>query len=218
MRGEISWLENVFVRRWILSSILIAGHVWCVACFASYTWATVWLFQYPKGQPMQMKLIGAMGVMFFIAQLFAIVRTTPSGCVADLGLFLYALAFFIFWWAVPYARRAMLNVAFTATQPARLLTDGPYRYIRHPFYASYFAFWIAGVLVSLRPWLLLSVVCMGSFYSLAIRQEETEFRQGPLRDAYKAYELATGKLLPRLIRSRDSVGAIFFALALLGKR
>ena len=141
--------------------------------------------------------------MFFIAQLFAIDRANAVGWVADLGLFLYALAFFTFWWAVPYARRAMLNIAFTPTQPARLLKEGPYRYVRHPFYASYFAFWIAGVFVSRQPWLLLSVVCMGGFYVYAIRQEEHEFTQGSLREPYGAYAIVTGRIFPRLIRRRE---------------
>lgn len=86
-----------------------------------------------------------------------------------------------------------------------LLTQGPYRYIRHPFYASYLAFWAGGVLVSSELFLLLSVVGMGLFYILAMRQEEQEFRQGSLRDAYKVYSQNTGKILPRLLRRPNSL-------------
>ena len=177
----------------------IIGLLCSIVCFASYTWAIVALFNKPDGQPMKMKLVSGMGFIFFLAQLVAIVRGKPLVWLAILGICFYGIAFVLFWWAVTAVRGAGLNVAFTTTQPSKLLIYGPYRYIRHPFYASYLAFWIAGVMVSSEPLLLPCVVCMGLLYTLAMKQEEREFRQGPLREAYHDYALVTGKVLPRVI-------------------
>jgi protein-S-isoprenylcysteine O-methyltransferase Ste14 len=138
-----------------------------LVCFASYTWAIVVLFHRPERLPVQMKFSSAAALIFFSAQLFGIVRAKPLEWVAFIGFLFYAVAMSLFWWAVPYARDAALNIAFTPTQPRKLLAEGPYKYVRHPFYSSYCAFWIAGVLASLQPWLLLSVICMGGFYIFA---------------------------------------------------
>ena len=180
--------------------LLIFAFFLSVICFASYAWGNVRLFQHRLQRPVQMKFINGMGVLFFGAQLLSIFLGRPIALLAAFGFALYIVAFCLFWWAVPYARAAKLNVAFTPTQPTELLTRGPYRYIRHPFYASYFCYWIAGVVISRQPWLLLSVVCMGSFYIFAILREEQEFKQVPLADLYIAYALVTGCLFPRLLR------------------
>jgi protein-S-isoprenylcysteine O-methyltransferase Ste14 len=178
----------------------VVGLSGSIACFASYTWAILRLFARPNGRPIQMTFVTILGFIFFLGQLFTILRGKPIVWVATLGLFFYAIAFALFWWAVPVAREARLNVAFTTTRPRMLLTQGPYRYIRHPFYASYLAFWTGGVLVSSELFLLLSVLGMGLFYILAMRQEEQEFRQGSLSNAYKVYSQSTGRILPRLLR------------------
>jgi protein-S-isoprenylcysteine O-methyltransferase Ste14 len=78
------------------------------------------------------------------------------------------------------------------------MIEGPYRYVRHPFYLSYIAFWTAGLLVSRNMWLLIPLAVMGMFYWSAIRQEEQELSRGSLQNEYRQYKLTTGGLFPRL--------------------
>lgn len=178
-----------------------AGLVLSSACFASFSWAVARLFAAPQGsQPAAMKWLGALGVAFFVLQLLSIAYL-PSGshrAVSIAGLCLFVVALSVFWWAVPYARSAKLRIAFADGQPDQLLTGGPYRYVRHPFYASYLMFWLAGVHVSQQWFLVSSVVVMGLFYVKAIRKEEGEFLSGDLAEPYRAYAANTGALLPRL--------------------
>lgn len=199
--GTSGFSGNSGHRGYILTTITMIALVLSVVCFASYGWANLRLFDHRGGLPLQMKFINGMGVAFFLAQLLSIARAKPIAWFSALGFCLYAVAFWLFWWAVPFARSARLNVAFTITQPSTLLTEGPYRFIRHPFYASYFSYWSAGILVSRQVWLLLSLICMGAFYISAILREEREFRRGPLQLLYAAYAKDTGCLFPRVVRS-----------------
>jgi protein-S-isoprenylcysteine O-methyltransferase Ste14 len=170
----------------------------CVACFASFAWSIRKLFQRPIGMLLRMKLLSVPGFIFFLAEVYAIIRAQPAPSTSSMvGLLFYLFTLSLFWWAVPYAKHASLSISFTPSQPAKLMIEGPYRYIRHPFYSSYLAFWAAGLLVSRNPWLLIPLAVMGMFYRSAIRQEEREFGQGSLRNEYQQYRLVTGGLIPR---------------------
>ena len=117
--------------------ISLIALVMSASCFGSYIWGIWTLFQRVKHFPIQMKLINALGLFFFAAQILSILRAKfHSMGVTAVGLVLYGVALILFWWAVPYARRSKFAVAFTPVQPTILVCDGPYQYIRHPFYSS----------------------------------------------------------------------------------
>jgi protein-S-isoprenylcysteine O-methyltransferase Ste14 len=90
-------------------------------------------------------------------------------------------------------------VAFAPAVPTALVLDGPYRYVRHPFYASYLLAWLAGCAATANPWLLLTVVWMFGFYYVAARGEEESILQSGLADVYREYRNRTGMFLPKVI-------------------
>src|SRR5262249_38270685 len=69
---------------------------------------------------------------------------------AWIAVLLYAAAAALWWWAVKATRAAPPALAFSQSTPDRILTNGPFRHIRHPFYASYSLFWIGGAVASLH--------------------------------------------------------------------
>lgn len=138
----------------------------------------------------------AAGIFFSIAQIALILRERPASWRMASALDLYVVALCFFWWSVPQAARARLHIAFTNVTPGTLLVDGPYAYVRHPLYASYLLYWIAGAFIS--GWLWASVFVMGCFYFTAMRQEEESFRISPLAASYEAYKRKTGALFPVL--------------------
>jgi protein-S-isoprenylcysteine O-methyltransferase Ste14 len=167
-----------------------------VTCFGSFSWAIVRLFAASTRASSRMKLVGVTGLLFSVAQIAMIALARPQCWARGSALVLYVVALGLFWWAVPHAVTAQLNIAFTNATPVILLVDGPYAYIRHPFYASYLLYWVAGAFIS--NWLWVSVFVMGCFYFTAIRQEENGFRSSPLAGSYEAYRRETGALFPVL--------------------
>jgi protein-S-isoprenylcysteine O-methyltransferase Ste14 len=75
---------------------------------------------------------------------------------------------------------------------------GPYRYIRHPFYAAYNLTWAAGFAATGWWPLAATAVVMGAVYERFARGEERAFLNGPLAREYSDYRRQAGKYFPRI--------------------
>ena len=81
----------------------------------------------------------------------------------------------------------------------RLVTRGPYRYVRHPLYTALFLGYL-GTLLALQSWTL--TVWFPVFivsYVLFAKEEERVMENG-FGEAYRAYRQQAGMFLPRLTR------------------
>jgi protein-S-isoprenylcysteine O-methyltransferase Ste14 len=85
---------------------------------------------------------------------------------------------------------------------------GPYKRVRHPFYASYLLYWFAGVCATEVWGMDASVIVMGSVYWRAAAQEETEFLQGKGAESYRAYIRKTGRFFPKLKKGHEVFGSL----------
>lgn len=185
-----------------MATLSIVAVALSAVCFASFAWSIGWLFDRPEaGTPGAMRWLGVAGIVCFAAQQACLFYPSPDArpMLQVAGLALYGAAFGLFLWTVPFARQAKLRVAFAPSAATAVVARGPYRILRHPFYASYGLFWMAGVLASQRWELLASVLVMSAFYAVAIVREEREFLAGPLASEYGAYRARTGAVFPRLL-------------------
>jgi len=80
-----------------------------------------------------------------------------------------------------------------------LITDGPYRWIRHPMYTTLFSFFVGLMLVSAN-WLVVMLVILSIFVLYMRIGKEEKMMIEQFGDEYRAYMRCTGRLLPRLIR------------------
>jgi hypothetical protein len=108
---------------------------------------------------------------------------------------LYALSGTLFWWAVAVSRR-QLRACFCGGGEAVVIVAGPYRWIRHPFYAAYGLTWLAGALATFWWPALLAGAAMCGVYWKAAQREEAALRQGPAGALYREYQRATGHFWP----------------------
>lgn len=116
------------------------------------------------------------------------------------GFGLQAGAGVLFAAAIRASRQARLEYAFTEEKPRGLLEEGPYRYIRHPFYTSYIVFWSGWALATWSIYSLLSLIVLIALYVIAARSEERKFAETPMAAAYAAYKRRAGLFWPRLMR------------------
>ncbi len=173
-----------------------------VVCFISFAWAVKkhFLLTDSDKMPSQMRVLSALAFVFMVLQLITIVDTSDAGVWAtSFGLILYSTSLVVFWWAVA-TTKDRLTLAFSTDGPQYLITIGPYRYIRHPFYTSYILFWLAGAIVT-SEWLLVPpVVIMTFLYFRAARMEEGKFACSDLNMHYKGYRERTGMFVPRIFK------------------
>ncbi len=84
--------------------------------------------------------------------------------------------------------------ASASTTPGGLVTSGPYRYIRHPIYASVLMFCWAAVLGNLSLAAVILGIVITAAIAVRIRSEEKML----LRDypAYRGYAAITARIVP----------------------
>jgi len=172
-----------------------------LSCFAGFAWAIKKHFcTVGKGfdMPAGMRVVSLLGLLFMISQLIAVATTTEFNFWAAIaGALFYILSFTLFWWAIAATRQKRLTLAFSEDAPEHLLASGPYRFVRHPFYAAYIFFWLAGLIATLQWWLFISVVAMTVLYFRAARMEENKFAITRLNAEYLSYRERTGMFLPK---------------------
>lgn len=168
-------------------------------CFVSFIWAMKGFFRVAGEVPSGTRVIQAVGFLFMVAHLILLLQPREiESWIRLSSLILYVISFAIFWSCIYVNKRQPLTLAFSNDQPQHLTIGGPYRYVRHPFYLSYSLAWIAGAVATAQPWLLISVLVMGTIYYLAATKEERKFLTSPLSSDYIHYRSQTGMFIPRL--------------------
>ncbi len=86
----------------------------------------------------------------------------------------------------------------------RLVTEGPYRYIRHPLYTALFLGYI-GTMLALQSWTLVAwLPAFVASYLLFAKEEEKVMVCG-FGEAYRVYRRQAGMFLPKWARVRADV-------------
>ncbi len=161
-------------------------------CFASFGWAMARHFE-PGGKPKPGMLLTALAVpVFAAAQLWATLALPAPGAAPAMVLYVAAAA--LFWSAIRVTRGRRLGACFQQQEPSGIVTAGPYRYVRHPFYLSYSLVWAGGFVATRWAPLALVAIFMAVLYYRAARQEERTLLSSSHADVYRAYLRQTGRL------------------------
>jgi len=124
-------------------------------------------------------------------------RSEQSG-TRWLAILLLALAQILFWWSIVAHGHMRPAIAFSDEPAPRVVSWGPYRWIRHPFYTAYLLAWAAAALIALQPGLLVVTGVMGLIYAIAAHSEERAILESPLASEYSRLRETTGAFWPRL--------------------
>jgi protein-S-isoprenylcysteine O-methyltransferase Ste14 len=136
-----------------------------------------------------------LNAIFFAREL--LYREPPLALsVTALGLF--ALSAALFGWTIWASRNARLKVIYHVDRPSRVLREGPYRYIRHPFYASYIPYWLGCAVATLHWVNMLFFVLVVPALIQAARREEEGFAKSSAAGEYADYKRQSGMFWPRL--------------------
>jgi protein-S-isoprenylcysteine O-methyltransferase Ste14 len=116
-----------------------------------------------------------------------------------LGLLMLVSGVLLFSWSI--LARGEHAVSWDMPEDHKLVTWGPYKYVRHPSYLSYFLL-ISGFFLA---WLsLLTLPCFAAIpgYFLSVETEEKMLIER-FGDKYRLYQKRTGKFIPR-VRKRQN--------------
>ncbi len=173
--------------------VLVLGSV----CFGCFVWGTVkhfvWQGQGSRGA-WTVSLLSWVAFLIFVVEVLR--RGTTRWWLYGLAMFLISLLLWL--WTLRTTRHSPPTLAFTGDNPTQLFKDGPYRWIRHPFYTAYLSFWFGGLVVDGSLASAMCVAVIGCIYLAAAIHEERKFSGSCLAGSYHAYAAATGMFLPRL--------------------
>lgn len=149
------------------------------------------------GMRPRMRLVGALAMGGGATTVVTRLLRTPDA-TADLvaaACLLASMALMV--WAWCSLRQVEPGYAFSGHAPAAVVDKGPYRWIRHPLYASYMLGGV-GAIVTSGSWLVAGILgVLVVLYSTAARQEERQLASGNMALAYQAYMHRTGRFVPR---------------------
>lgn len=90
------------------------------------------------------------------------------------------------------------NYPGAITERQNLVTNGPYRWVRHPIYSNYFLWATAFFLISAN-WLIGAIWLVFAFAAASIIGLEEAALIEKFGDSYRNYMRRTGRFLPRLL-------------------
>ncbi len=169
-----------------------------LSTYLAFIWGVTRIFRIVEGNdPLPFKILKWLSLLFMGAFLFGMYqyeyRSTEEASVA---FFLFGYAHLFFWWAMSTAKRKTLSVAFSTDTPEVLISKGPYRWVRHPFYSSYLASYLGSAIAAgFFPYGIL-FFCLFGFYFWGTQLEETKFSKSQLSNSYQAYRKRTGRFTP----------------------
>lgn len=176
---------------WLLAGSASAAVIFFAAGLTTY-------FETAPTRRWWVHLIHDAGPVLSLAHLAGVVLLPPrSDAAATAGIVLYSLAVAMLLSAIESAKRTRLQRAFVDEPlPDRLITDGPYRWVRHPFYAGYILGAVAApVAVAGTGLILIAVLMIGLTIAAALREERAWLRS-PRGQAYRTYRAKTGMFVP----------------------
>lgn len=176
---------------WALAAVNFGLH-------AGFVLGAVFFFRVPRPVPVPTKGLVLVSPGLAAGGAWAVASGPPVPLALGVAAVLAVASAGLFAWAAGTAGRKRLGACFAANAPSELIADGPYRYVRNPFYTSYLLAHVSTVVASGNPWLAPVAAGLGVLYVAAAVREEREFLVSPLRDRYLAYRARTGRFLPRV--------------------
>ena len=105
----------------------------------------------------------------------------------------------LFYWSIRHSKSQRLSLAFDDTiKISGIITSGPWKYIRHPFYSSYILFWLACALGTLHPTSIVVLVTLSFIYGYSAIREERVLRDSRFQSEFIRYRERSGFLFPKI--------------------
>jgi protein-S-isoprenylcysteine O-methyltransferase Ste14 len=167
-----------------------------ISVIAQYAWSVTAHFTSPK-TPDGAKIISLAVALTGLLYMLALWMLNQPLSAQISGLLIQLSSVAQFWWAISASKKARLRFAFDKEAPASLLQDGPYAYVRHPFYSSYILFWTGWAIAAWTIWAILPLAFLIAVYVRAARDEEKNFSSTAFAAEYENYRQRAGLFWPK---------------------
>jgi protein-S-isoprenylcysteine O-methyltransferase Ste14 len=149
-------------------------------------------------RPLWVMAVHYVSMVLALLQVAGVLLLTPrSEVFAALGIVMYSASIALYLSAIEAAQRTRLQRSFVDHPlPDRLITDGPYRWVRHPFGAGYLLGALAAPVAIHDVRMFLIAIPLVITTLLAAAREERVWLASSRGDEYRAYKRKTGMFIP----------------------
>ena len=110
------------------------------------------------------------------------------------GILVTGFGYSLFVWSV--LARGRYATSWEMPENQKLVTWGPYSYVRHPSYLAYFVLFAGLFLILLNPIALIPFIAIPGYLRIATVEEELLTKR--FGEAYSEYQRETGKFFPKI--------------------
>lgn len=186
------------VLRFLRSMIELATRATVLLNCICFAFAFKFYFRATNKMSLKLASLNVVGAATVISSILIAIIQKPTGIDSLVIEALLVISFCIFVWALLASRKAKLGIAFGNLQSQSILTAGPYRFVRHPFYLSYSITWLAVWLYSFSLIHLVLSFTLVILYFVAAQDEEASLSRGKYAEIYIQYKNRTGMFFPKL--------------------
>jgi protein-S-isoprenylcysteine O-methyltransferase Ste14 len=111
-----------------------------------------------------------------------------------IGVVLTVTGYFLFIWSVRV--RGKFSVSWAMPEDQKLVTWGPYRFVRHPSYSGYFLMFVGFFLMWSNVFAVFPLFAIFGYYRASVVEEELLVKR--FGDVYRDYQRKTGRFVPRI--------------------
>jgi protein-S-isoprenylcysteine O-methyltransferase Ste14 len=109
-----------------------------------------------------------------------------------IGVVLTVTGYLLFIWSVRV--RGKFSVSWAMPEDQKLVTWGPYRFVRHPSYSGYFLMFVGFFLMWPSVFAVFPLFAIFGYYRVSVVEEELLVKR--FGDVYRDYQRKTGRFVP----------------------
>lgn len=168
-----------------------------ITIIVSFIWAR---FRYFKIQSFRSRISSwlydpVIGIHVATTLYFLLAKPSTYSTINAISLALYTLCLALFWWSVVTTEH--LEFAFS-DHVGKVVTTGPFAYVRHPFYLSYILVWFGSSILFNSIFLWITLIYLTTFYLTSAKTEEEAYLKSEYSREYRDYSENVGMFLPRI--------------------
>jgi protein-S-isoprenylcysteine O-methyltransferase Ste14 len=134
----------------------------------------------------------------FVGLFYRREEVEPNIALILLGVAGLIASLVLFEWARRTVRGRLFSYIFSSDTPEFICMDGPFAYMRNPFYASYLLAMLSTAIMWPSLFRFALVLAMVVYFTGAAMYEERKFAHSAVRTEYDAYKQRTGRFIPKL--------------------
>lgn len=167
--------------------------------FLSFFWSVIGVFSKKEGVlKTKYRILQFTTLLTWVVNLYISITANVGNLNYIIESLILTISLTIFWKHAYIVKRNSFSIVYTNDKPIKLIQEGLYKYIRHPFYSAYILCYLSIAISFFSISSFIMALIMLFIYRDAALFEENKFFDSSLNDEYVQYRKKTGMFFPKI--------------------